>query len=71
VCKKWNVLAKVMILWKTLSYHCARSSDISHIEEVRCTALLGIRTNYLMNFATYSVLKLGAWGSVVVKALRY
>ena len=45
VCKKWNVLAKDVILWKTLSYECDRFSDINHIAEVRCTALLGFRTN--------------------------
>jgi len=35
VCERWNVLAKDMILWKTLSYNCDRSSDINHIAEVR------------------------------------
>ena len=44
VCEKWNVLAKDMILWKTLSYSCDWSSDISCIAELRCTALLGFRT---------------------------
>jgi hypothetical protein len=41
VCERWNVLAKDKILWKTLSYSCDDSSNISVIEEVRCTALLG------------------------------
>jgi hypothetical protein len=45
VCKKWNILAKDIILWKTLSYDCDGSSDISRIAEVRCTAWLGFRTN--------------------------
>jgi hypothetical protein len=45
VCKKWNVLAKDMTLWKALSYRCDRYSDISRIAEVRCTELLGCRTN--------------------------
>ena len=44
VCKKWNMLAKDMILWKNLSYHCDWSSDISHIVQVRYTASLGFRT---------------------------
>jgi hypothetical protein len=57
VCEKWNSLAKDVVLWKTLSYSCDRSSDISRIAEVRCTALLGLRTNWLMNFAPFSVLK--------------
>jgi hypothetical protein len=57
VCEKWNVLAKDIILWKTLSYSCDRFSDISRIAEVRCTALLGFRTNWLTNFAPSSVLK--------------
>ena len=45
VCEEWNVMAKDMVLWKTLSYTCDSSSDINHIAEVRCTALLGFRTN--------------------------
>jgi len=45
VCERWNILAKDKILWKTLSYSCYYSSDISHISEVRCTALLGFSTN--------------------------
>jgi len=45
VCEKWNVLVKDMELWKTHSYTCDSSSDISCIAEVRCTALLGFRTN--------------------------
>jgi hypothetical protein len=45
VCEKWNVLAKDKVLWKTLSYTCDSSSHISRIAEVRCTALLGFRTN--------------------------
>jgi hypothetical protein len=45
VCEKWNVLAKDMGLWKTLSYKCDHSSDFSRIAEVRYTALLGFRNN--------------------------
>jgi hypothetical protein len=45
VCKKWNILAKYVILWKTLSYDSDGSSDISRIAEVRYTAWLGFRTN--------------------------
>ena len=57
VCERWNVLAKDVVLWKTLSYRCDDTSDIRLIAEVRCTALLGFRTNYLLNFAPSSVLK--------------
>jgi len=57
VCEKWSVLAKDVILWKTLSYKCDSSSDISRIAEVRCTTLLVLSTNYLTNFAPSSVLK--------------
>jgi len=39
VCERWNVLAKDMALWKTLSYVCDPSSDISHIKEVRYPSL--------------------------------
>jgi hypothetical protein len=56
VCERWNALAKDVILWKTLSYRCCDSSDINHITEVRCTALLGFRTNWLKNFALCNVL---------------
>jgi hypothetical protein len=45
VCEKWNDLAKDVVLWKGLSYNCNRSSHFSRITEVRCTALLGCRTN--------------------------
>jgi hypothetical protein len=45
VCEKLNVLAKDTILRKTLSYCCDRSSNISHIAEVRCTTLLVFSTN--------------------------
>ena len=45
VCERWNVLAKDKVLWKNLSYTCNRSTDISHIKKVRCTALLGFRAN--------------------------
>jgi len=57
VCERWNSLAKDVLLWKTLSYNCDRSSDISRVAEVRCTILLGSRTNWLTNFTPYSVLK--------------
>jgi hypothetical protein len=59
VCKKWNNLAKDVLLWKTLSYKCDRFSDINRIAKVRCTALLVFRTNYLTNFVPSSDLKLG------------
>ena len=45
VCKRWNVLANDVVLWKRLSYSCDDSSDISHIAEVRCSTLLGLKTN--------------------------
>ena len=45
VCKCWNVLAKDVVLWKSLSCNFDDSSDISHIKEVRCTSLLECRTN--------------------------
>jgi hypothetical protein len=45
VCKRWNALAYDVALWKTLSYKCDLSSDISRIAEVRCTILLGFTTN--------------------------
>jgi len=38
VCEKWSVLAKDMIFWKTLSYSCGRSSDISRIAQVLTAA---------------------------------
>ena len=57
VCKRWNALAYDVALWKTLSYKCDLSSDISRIAEVRCTILLEFKTNLLSNFAPNSVLK--------------
>ena len=45
VCKKWNILAKNVLLWKKLSYSCDESSDLNRIAEVRCTTLLGFSTN--------------------------
>ena len=30
-CERWNVLAKDVVLWKTLPYKCDSSSDISLI----------------------------------------
>jgi hypothetical protein len=45
VSENWNNLANDVELWKTLSYKCDRSSDFSRITEVRCTKLLGVRTN--------------------------
>jgi len=64
VCKRWNVLAKDVVLWKTLSYICKGrydrfscvvhvSPDISNIAEVRCTALLGFRLTSLRIFPIY------------------
>jgi hypothetical protein len=45
VCERWNALAKDVLLWRTLSYKCDRSSDVSRIVHVRCTKLLGFMTN--------------------------
>jgi hypothetical protein len=39
VCERWNILAKDVVLWKTLSYVCDLSSEISHIKEVRYPSL--------------------------------
>ena len=50
VCERWHALAKDMSLWKTLSYQCNDSSDITLITEVRYTTLVRFRTNNLMNF---------------------
>ena len=43
-CERWNSLAKDVVLWITLSYNCDHS-DISRIDKVRCTTLLGFRIN--------------------------
>ena len=51
VCERWNTLAKDMTLWRTLSYECKKETDISHIAEVRCATLLGLRAKYIKNFA--------------------
>ena len=45
VCERWKFLAKDMILWKKVSYHCDHHSDISSIDQVRYITLLGFRTN--------------------------
>jgi len=45
VCEKWNILVKDKILWKTLSYKCDHSSDISRVKEVICTVLFGFGVN--------------------------
>ena len=45
VCKRWNALAKDVILWKTLSCNYDQFSDFIIIKEVRCTTLLGFKTN--------------------------
>ena len=57
VCERWHALGKDKALWKTLSYQCNDSSDISLITEVRYTTLVRFRTNNLMNFAPSSGLK--------------
>jgi hypothetical protein len=58
VCERWNALAKDVALWKKLSYYIYDdSTDVSDIQEVRCTKLLGFKTNYLKNFAPSSALK--------------
>jgi hypothetical protein len=44
VSERLNILAKD-VLRKTPSYSCGSACDISHITEVRCTTLLGFRTN--------------------------
>jgi len=45
VCRKWNILVEDNILWKTLSYKCDHSYDISRVKEVICTVLLGCGAN--------------------------
>jgi hypothetical protein len=50
VCERWKSLAKDVSLWKSLSYHSDRSSDFSRVAQVRCTALLRIKTNLLTSF---------------------
>jgi hypothetical protein len=45
VCERWNTLAKDVLLWKTLSYNCGRTTDIDRVAEVRCATLLEFRTN--------------------------
>jgi hypothetical protein len=42
VCERWNALAKDVVLWKTLSYKCDNSSDMSRIAKVRCIILLSL-----------------------------
>jgi hypothetical protein len=42
VCDRWNGLAKDVVLWKALSYSCDPSSDVSHVDQVRCATLLGL-----------------------------
>jgi len=64
VCKRWDVLAKDVVLWRTLSYICRGnydahscvihlSPDISNIAEVICTALLGFRLTSLRIFPIF------------------
>ena len=57
VCRRWESLAKDVALWKTHSYKCVMSSNISRVKEVICPALLVFRTKYLTNFAPSCVLK--------------
>ena len=45
VCERWKCLAKNVMLWKDLSYHCGRSSNISLIKKVRCTTFVWFKTN--------------------------
>jgi hypothetical protein len=45
VCERWNALSKDVTLWKSLSYSCDRTSDISRVVQVRCVTVLGFRTN--------------------------
>jgi hypothetical protein len=33
-CERWKALAKDVVLWKTLSYHCGRTSDISRVDQM-------------------------------------
>lgn len=42
VCERWKFLAKDVIMWKKISYDCDQYSYIGRIDEVRCTALLGL-----------------------------
>ena len=64
VCQRWNVLAKDVVLWRTLSYICRGnynprscvihlSPDSSNIAEVSCTALLVFRLTSLRIFPIY------------------
>jgi hypothetical protein len=50
VCKSWNILAKDLSLWKTLSYKHDYYNNIFIDGEVRCTTLLAFRTHMVMNF---------------------
>jgi hypothetical protein len=34
VCRRWNKLAKHLILWKKQEYTCGKTSDISRVKEV-------------------------------------
>jgi hypothetical protein len=45
VCKRWKILSMDNSFWKKASYSCDKSSDLSRIVKVRCTALLGFRSN--------------------------
>ena len=42
VCQRWNVLAKDVAHWRTLSYHCDRYSDISRIAEVSIYSIVRV-----------------------------
>jgi hypothetical protein len=45
VCDKWKILSMDRSLWKEASYSWDNSSDMGRIVKVRCTALLGFRSN--------------------------
>ena len=42
VCKRRNILARNVALWKTLRYECHLHSDIYRVKKVRWPALLGL-----------------------------
>jgi hypothetical protein len=44
VSDRWTFLAKDVQLWKSLSYNCGETSDISRISEVRCSISFGFST---------------------------
>jgi hypothetical protein len=45
VCKRWNVLSRVVTIWKEKCYCCDKNSDLSRVAKVRCTVMLWFRYN--------------------------